>query len=249
MTHKTRIKVVIFNHNQKKSAEDLYRQLRTQFDIALMDSGSDAEQISEHTTHQFENLFWTGCWNRSWELFENYDVIWGIGGDCELLSSPEEYRNAIETASPYGLWSPVVSGHSHDYMQPDLAAQRVLSVQFLEGIAFAISKDLWTECGPLDLCNFIGWGYDLMLAHYSRRAGSRNILDGRVELLHPPSSQYNFDEADRLMDIGLAKAFGPNYCDIIDWWRDRRISFSANAVSEMTQRGSEWVLTSPFKRK
>lgn len=83
-----KIKAVIFNHNQKESAEALFTALQPHFDLAFFDSGSNDDQISPLSTDRFDNLYWTGCWNKAWELYPEYDVIWGIGGDCELRSEP-----------------------------------------------------------------------------------------------------------------------------------------------------------------
>lgn len=250
MNANPKIKVVVFNHNQKKTAEKLFTDLSPAFDAAFFDSGSDADQVSTLTTHQFSNLYWSGCWNQAWDLFgQDYDVIWGVGGDCRLISSPEAFRQSIESAYPFGLWSPVVSGHGHEYMKPDLAVGRVLSVQFLEGIAFAMDKRLWKLAGPLDLYNYIGWGYDLLCSFRSRHAGMRNVLDGRVELFHPPSFSYDYALAESMMYDSLANALGPDWPDTMDWWHGRRISFPANTISELRRMEERWVPEIPFKRK
>lgn len=244
-----KIKVVVFNHNQRKTADQLFSQLSTVFDTALFDSQSERGQISSFTTHSFPNLYYTGCWNKAFELFPDCDVVWGIGGDCSLKSAPAEFREAIETIYPFGLWSPTISGHAHDYMRPELAARRIFSVLYLEGMAFAISKELWTAVGPLDANDFIGYSHDRRLSYSSRQMKLKNILDGRVELHHPPSDSYDRAEAKRLMDKSLCEIFGPDWSDTLDWWPERRQSFLANAVSQVVISDGKRKLLAPFHRK
>lgn len=201
-----KVKVVVFNHNQRSTAEKLYSSLAECFDVALFDSGSAPDEISPATTHHFGNLYWTGCWNKAWELFSDYDVIWGIGGDCVLNSAPKDFKNAIETVPSFGIWSPAILSHARPYMK--LTEPKALSVKFVEGIAFALSKILWTEVGHFDAKNYIGWGQDVIHSHYSRECGMRNILDGRVQLHHPPSVQYNEKTAQILMQATISRVLG-----------------------------------------
>jgi len=229
----TKIKAIVFNHNQRSTAEQLFTELKPHFDVALFDSGSRSTEISPQTTHAFNNLYWTGCWNKAWELFADYDVIWGIGGDCELKSRPERYKHAIESAFPFGTWSPAVRGIAHAYMQPDTAAGNIFSVAQLEGMAFAISRQLWEHMGPMDSENYIGYGNDLLCCYYSRHHNLKNILDGRVELFHPPSTQYDQLVARNLMNAAMKKKFGDDWNDVIDWWWGRQISFKSNAISRI----------------
>jgi hypothetical protein len=244
-----RIKAVIFNHNRPQTADVLFEQLSTAFDTALFDSGSEPEQVSHLTTHQFHNLYWTGCWTKSFELFGDYDVIWGVGGDCTLKSKPENYLHAMKSAHPFGLWSPTISGRAHDYMQPKLALARIFSVLFLEGMAFAISKQLWEAAAPLDDSDYIGYSHDRRLSYLARKLNLKNILDGRVELQHPPSESYDREEARRLMDVSLTKLFGSDWSETLDWWPQRQLSFMGNAVSEVRLEDGIKKFSAPFHRK
>lgn len=207
-----KVKVVVFNHNQRFTAEKLYSSLAQCFDVALLDSGSAPEEISPATTHSFDNLYWTGCWNKSWELFSDYDVIWGIGGDCVLNSTPMDFKDALASVPSFGIWSPDILGHAMPYMK--LNESKVLSVKFVEGIAFALSKSLWTEVGPFDSKNYLGWGHDVIHSHFSRQRGMKNIVDGRVQLLHPPSVQYNHQTARILMSAIMRRVLGDDYASV-----------------------------------
>lgn len=202
------------------------------------------------TTHQFPNIYWTGCWTNAWSEFADYDVIWGIGGDCSLKAEPQAYLQAIESAYPFGLWSPTISGRAHEYMQPTLSGGRIFSVAYLEGMALAISKQLWGAVNPLDNQDYIGYSHDRRLSFSSRRQNLKNVLDGRVELHHPPSENYNKEEARGLMEEALERAFGPEWGDVLDWWPHRRLSFMANACSQIViKEDGEKIFGAPFHRK
>jgi|AGTN01.1.fsa_nt_gi hypothetical protein len=207
-----RVKAVIFNHDQKGSAEKLFEALEPQFDMALFDSGSSQDQISTLSTDKFDNIYWTGCWNKAWELFPDYDVIWGIGGDCELRSQPAQFKKAIESAYPFGIWSPAISGRVAEYMT--VPADDIVSVKYVEGIAFAISKSLWQATGIFDRKNYIGWGQDIIKCHQSVQQGMSNLIDARVQLFHPPSDRYNNMTARLLMVACMRKHLGDDWASV-----------------------------------
>lgn len=246
-----KVKVVIFNHDQRPSAEKLVEALDPHFDVALFDSGSAEEQISPLSTERFENIYWTGCWNKAWELFPEYDVIWGIGGDCELRSQPIDFKRAIESAYPFGIWSPAITGRVAEYMAVEVgnaavdnveayrvdadsiavsdsvtaSAGNVATVKYVEGIAFAISKQLWETTGIFDRKNYIGWGQDIVKCHQSTEHGMSNLIDSRVQLFHPPSDRYNNMTARLLMVACMRKHLGA------DW---ESVSVSLNDLSSKT---------------
>lgn len=226
-----KVKVVVFNHNQLATAEKLYSSLSECFDVALLDSGSNSEQLSSATTHSFKNLFWTGCWNKSWELFADYDVIWGVGGDCTLGSSPADFKEAIHSVPAFGIWSPAIIEHSMDHMK--LSEPKVLSVKFVEGIAFALSKNLWTEVGRFDPKNYFGWGLDAIHSYFSHCRGMRNILDGRVQMNHAPSDRYNHKTAEMLMFATMKQSLGDHLRSFSESVSDSR-TVAGNTLEEIT---------------
>lgn len=228
-----RIKAVIFNHNQPATSERLLTLLSSCFDSALFDSGSDPEQHSSLTTHSFDNLFWTGCWNKAWQTFPDYDVIWGIGGDVSLLSPVELYAESIAAAYPFGLWSPAIEGNAQTYMKAPVGLHALFSVHRLEGVAFAISRTAWQAVGPLDEENSFGFGQDLVCSYESRRHGYKNLLDTRVCIQHPMTQSYNREKAKDLMFAAFEKRYGPDWNDCLDFWWGNRISFSKNVISRV----------------
>lgn len=240
------IKAVIFNHNRRESAELLFQQLSSAFDTALFDSGSREDQVCSSTTHLFENLYWTGCWNRAMSLYREYDVVWGIGGDCTLLGSAAEHRMALESAFPFGTWSPAISGRAHEYMKPPVGYPKLFSVKYLEGIAFALSKELRDKIGEFDSVNQIGHGHDLLACFMAREHRLKNFLDARVALSHPPSADYDLSLAKDQMFSFFSRAVGPDWCDTLDWWWGRRISFFSNTVSEVTIEATGHQYHKPF---
>lgn len=243
------VKAVVFNHNRRNTAEALFHNLKDVFDTALFDSGSDADQISLHTTHAFPNLYWTGCWNKAFEEFPEADVIWGIGGDCTLTAAAPEYLRSIETLYPFGLWSPVFSGRAHSYMQYEGKGKHAYTVQIMEGIAFAISRELREKFGSFDSENYLGHGQDLYVSHVSRQHNLKNIIDTSVTLSHPPSDDYDNLVARSLMFNSMSKLLGEDWQDIIDWWWGRSVSFEANAISRITLKDGQKHFIRPFLKK
>lgn len=228
-----KLQVVIFNHNQRSTSETLLETLSESFDVALLDSGSRHEEVSPSTAIAVRNEGWSGCWNEAWRAFPEADAIWGIGGDCALLRPAAEYRSAIESAWPFGIWSPMIEGASHSYMRSGDEAGRIFSVKFLEGIAFAIARPVWQAACPFGIDNPIGHGEDLRACHASRRLMLLNLLDGRVTLAHPPSERYDREEAKRQMFEGLTRRLGPCWPDTLEWWWGKQVTFESNAISRV----------------
>ena len=241
------IKAVVFNHNRRATAEALFNSLKVVCDAALFDSGSSRDQVSPDSTHTFPNLYWTGCWNKAFEIFPDADVIWGLGGDCTLDSPPENYLESMRSLYPFGLWSPAVTGTAHTYMQR--LGNHAYTVRFIEGIAFAISRSLWDKAGPLDAENYLGHGQDLYCCLISQRHNLKNILDTSVSLSHPPSGEYDLMLARELMFSSLRKNVGEDWQDVMDWWWGRRVSFEANTISRIVLGGSERRFIRPFMHK
>jgi hypothetical protein len=191
MPREVQIKVVIMNHNQRESAEALYLGLSDVFDTSLFDSGSLAEEVSAHTTHKFENIYWTGCWNEGMSLFGHADVLWILGGDVNLLNSPMDYKRCIEATMPFGCWSPAVCGRSRDFMRSEKVGENLLEVYNVEGICLAVSKSVMLECKPLPIGSPTGWGHDVWMSYRARKIGLSNFIDGRVKVEHPPLAGYD----------------------------------------------------------
>jgi hypothetical protein len=150
---------------------------------------------------------------------------------------------------PFGAWSPFVTGQSLEYMHTNAVSRRTFSVLYLEGIAFALSRDLWRLVGSLDVDNYLGFGQDLICCITARRSGLKNILDGHVELHRPHNAQYDVDHARNLMFACLEKKFGRDWNDEIDWWNDRTITFKANVVSEIRLQEGRRFYSCPFSSK
>lgn len=182
-------------------------------------------------------------------LFGDSDVVWGIGGDCTLDHDPERIREAMETAFPFGTWSPAINGRAHEYMKPPVGYAKVFSVRYLEGIAFAISQPLWKIIEQFDPVNYIGHGHDLRACFLARETRMKNILDGRVSLSHPPSSDYDLELARVQMFESLNRTVGNDWSDSMEWWWGKRISFLSNVVSEISLEGGVRKFHRPFVQR
>lgn len=216
-TSELRIKVVVMSHNQKETTDELYRALSPVFDVSVFDSGSDPDQIPDTVTHGYGNLYWTGCWNEAMRLYrDTCDVLWVIGGDVTLLSNPHELKHSIQTAYPFGCWSPSICGFSRIIMSEGLAARRLLAVYNLEGVCMAVSNDLIEHIYPLPEQMSIGWGQDLYMSHVSRAKDMVNYLDGRVYVHHPKGSGYPKKKARQQMQRWFQNNFGHH------WWTQLR---------------------------
>lgn len=130
------VKVFIFERNQSNGFQ-LKEQLSSVFrDVVFWDIGSDTPnpQADAH----FQNDGFTAQINRAHESGGNAEIIWLLPADVFLKDKPVCYKEAIVSAYPFGVWSPKIYGrHRKDQVVPD---GNLCSVQFVEGIAWAISR-------------------------------------------------------------------------------------------------------------
>lgn len=208
-----KIKAVIMHYNKPENADRLYEQLAPVFDdVEIFDNGSDSNKIPIHTTRSRENVYWTGTWNEVMATCSGYDAVWVLGCDIELKNKPKEYRDAIEASLPFGCWSPCIDGRAHPFMQAEyFKDHKPLEVKNIEGMALAVSGNLMRQVGELVPGSTIGYGQDFWLCYRARKAGMRNIIDGRVSVHHPEGQGYNDVEALRQMFDTFGKAYGADF--------------------------------------
>lgn len=206
-----KIKAVIVHYNKPENADKLFEQLSPVFDTELWDCGSPAHRIPKHVTHPLENIYMGGAWNKSL-TYTDCDAIWVIGCDVTLVNQPQEYFSAIVSALPFGVWSPCIDGRAHPFMLAEnYRDKKPFTVRNIEGVSFCLSGALMKEVGQLIPGSHYGFGHDYWLCYRSRKAGMRNIIDGRVCLIHPPGIGYDEKKAHDLMDEVFGSKYGPDY--------------------------------------
>lgn len=210
---KYRVKAVIMHHNKPENADRLYEQLAPVFDdVEIFDNGSDPNLVPIHTTRSRENVYWTGTWNEVMKTCSEYDAVWVLGCDLVLLSHPGEYREAIENSLPFGCWSPCIQGRAHPFMQEaNYSDENPKEVRNIEGMALAVSGSLMRLVGELVPGSKIGFGQDFWLCYRARKAGMKNVIDGRVVILHPEGIGYDEAEASRQMEETFGRVYGSDF--------------------------------------
>lgn len=207
-----KIKVVIMSHDAPMTTKALYDLMAGTLDVTVMNVGSSEGKGPPCPADLYPNLYYTGCWRESMMRFGEYDVVWIIGGDVTAENTAAEYREAIETAMPFGIWSPAFHGYCREVMSAPKAAGRALNVFHLEGIAMAISRDMMEQIGgDIPGGSVLGWGIDLWLSWAGWSTARRNVLDGRVSMRHPEGCGYSREAARREMDEFMEVAVGSNW--------------------------------------
>lgn len=246
--NRKRIKVVILNHNMPENCDRLYEQLSGCFDdVEIFDSGSDPDKIPIHMGRRLPNVYWTGGWNEILKTCSGYDAVWMLGDDIELRSSPEDYRDAIESSLPFGCWSPCIEGRAKPFMQAaHYAHGEPKSVRNMEGMAMALSGEMMRSVKRLPEGSN-GYGQDLWLCFKAREAGLRNVVDGRVRVFHPEGIRYDDESFHKQMEAVFGKMFGPDFRRTVFQYDDRyeRNLMEENTMSEKP-RGQDKPVGKPY---
>jgi hypothetical protein len=226
-----RIKAIILNHNIPANADSLYEKLSPVFDdVEIWDSGSDSDKIPAHLGRAFPNIYWTGAWNEALRTCSDYDAVWMVGCDVELLNEAIDYRKAIESCLLFGCWSPCIDGRGMPFMQgTNYCHGQPMSVRNIEGISFALSGPLMQKVKKLVEGSSIGFGQDFWLCYMSRTNGFKNIIDGRVKIFHPFTTGYDADKAHRQMEEAFTKLYGKDFRQKIFEFDER---YEQNLVDE-----------------
>lgn len=207
-----KVKVVIMSHNTPHTTKALYDLLSVVFDVTVFNVGSREGMNPVCPYELYPNLYYTGCWREAMRRFGHYDALWVIGGDVTAQNTALEYWYAIETAMPFGLWSPSIDGHSREVMSKKHANGKILNVYHLEGIAFAMSKHMMRQISyDIPRGNVLGWGVDIWMSWEGWRSGQNNVLDGRVSLQHPLKCGYCQQSAKTEMKEFLESVMGPQW--------------------------------------
>lgn len=208
------IRTVIMCHNTPRTTETLYAQLSGMGKVEVFDSGSDEDKRPECPCERFGNLYWTGCWEEAMRRHGDADFLWVVGGDVSLKDEPWKYYKAMEEVAKYDVacWSPAVEGSCRGVMSKEEAGNKVWSVYHVEGIAMAASKRLMKEMGfGFPAASRCGWGLDMWMNCLGWEKGMRNVLDGRVSMVHPDVRGYDSQDAWDEMCSWLGDLYGKEW--------------------------------------
>lgn len=210
--HETmKIKAVILHHADPERCERLKASLQPAFDVEIWDSGSPPDKVPIGVDRAFGDIYWTGAWNEIMRTLSDYDAVWMLCCDIELLLPAANYREAIESAMPFGVWSPAIVGRAHPFMKADKCRDQVVSVRNIEGMAIALSGELMWKVGKLVDGSPIGFGQDFWLCFRSRKEGMKNLIDGRVPVHHPPGISYSEQKAHDQMEVAFGNLYGADF--------------------------------------
>jgi hypothetical protein len=208
-----KVKAIVLHHNKPENAEKLFFLLLSAFDdVEVWDSGSDPDKLPKCPYVGFPNIYWTGAWNEAMARYrDRYGAVWILGCDIDLLHHVGAYRAAIESAMPFGCWSPCIQGRAHPFMLHERYGGKPRSVKNVEGMAMACSGQLMREVVRLVDGSPLGYGQDFWFCHRARKMGLRNVIDGRVRIYHPPGRGYDDGEALVQMERAFGRIGGPNF--------------------------------------
>ncbi len=221
---------VILHHNTTKYTDDLYEllapdQKEGNYDLVVVDNGSDPDKGSQYTTYKLEdNVFFGGGLNAAMELvlenteydsllFLNNDLIVGknfvkslrfIGRpDCydvvsPCIIQPEKTQNHWSQMLPWGYW--VRSVKWVDLQAPWISRRLI---EHLNGIK--------TSENIIDPLLIRGWGIDVYLGIICEINGWKTGVCDQIPAVHLGSMTMkalnNVNDYCRLAEQGMGEFF------------------------------------------
>ena len=242
-----RIKAVILSHNMPENTDLLARTLADEFDVEVIDSGSDPDKVPESVTVALDNVYWTGGWNYALKKWSDYDAVWMLGCDIQLKDEPAAYRKAIEDAMPFGCWSPCVDGRAKPFMQKDNYDGIPRRVVNIEGMAMALSGELMRSIERLP-SGSDGYGQDLWLCHMAWENDLKNVIDGSVSVFHPEGTGYDDEKFVKQMEDTFGKMYGPEWRGVFrfsDYFEDNLVKDDVEDVVEIEEVKPRMIVGMP----
>lgn len=219
-----KIKVVIQNYNKPSATDGLASALSEEFDVEVLDSGSDWDKIPKSTTIACPNIYSHGGVRKCCDMLlqGGYDVLWRVECDVRIDSSPKEYRESIERCYPFGIWTPSISGvcfPSHNAENYKDGQARV--VKYIDAQAMAFSRQLVERAEKVPECfgKSLAWGIAFWASHMANLLGHLIVVDGAVRAYHPSECSYDQNKAAAGMANVFNQMFGPS-------WREDVVEFS-----------------------
>jgi GT2 family glycosyltransferase len=193
--------IIVISHNDAKLTdslcENIIRNTKTEFDLFVVETGSDLDKISKYTTLWIKDkIRMTRGFNKGieyalWrEKFENvhYDSFWCLVNDAKLNEQDtlSGLKNVINKNKDCGQVHPFVSNSISPY-QRQIGAEDFYKSSFVEIICPLFTREAIIE-GMFDDRFFYGWGLDYEIPYLLHKKGLKTYISNKVSVFHTPST-------------------------------------------------------------
>jgi len=190
----TKTLAIILNHNLPELTDNLYESLVNfqgdDYDLVVMDNGSDGNMRSKYTSIQLEkNIFWGGALNIAFQHIldrPQYDSLLFLNNDLEV--NGEIFVRALRHElfkNDFAIVSPCIAGKPNPWKQMlNWGCKRTRIVKWIDNQAPLIHRKLIEAIGQFDESLYYGWGQELVCYDVCEDRGWKIGVCDRITMLH-----------------------------------------------------------------
>lgn len=212
------LQVFVFNYGRMEQALSIQKQFTSEgISCRVLDSYSGSEQVELEDVYSYDNIYYSGLWNKAIDLFDGTHMM-VITSDVtipdvkRLLTSMKRFFNNDNC----WIYAPNVNHTFWNYDVESLESYNgsIKIVPNTDGMCWALKTDAVELVGSIDVeINRIGFGVDILAAMLSKREGKIVGRDYSITVAHPESRSYNSEEATSqeanwVRSLGYLKEYG-----------------------------------------
>jgi hypothetical protein len=237
---------VIYNHNMPEITDSLWESLkpyeRNDYDLIIIDNGSNADRKSKYTTHETgQNTYFGGALNIAMQFFldsDQYDSLLSLNNDL-ILQGPNFVRTLREEMfnNEYKIISPCVlqvnSQCKWKYMHC-WNTKGVRDVKWVDFQAPLIHKDFIEHVQQFSNELMYGWGQDVLSGIICEQQNWKVGVVDTCPLIHHSAQTYKSGASDidlstycRMAETNMFNYFEKqNLIDIFQQYRSLSANYS-----------------------
>jgi hypothetical protein len=185
---------IILNHNLPEFTDPLYEELNAHktedYDLEVMDNGSQPEYVSQYTSIRFDkNLFWGGALNKAFELVlqnTQYDSLLYLNNDIEVNGRVfvKSLRHEL-FKNKFAIVSPCIAGKAAPWAQmQNWGTTGMRVVKWVDNQAPLFHRKLIQAIGRFDEALNYGWGQELICHDVCRDRNWKIGVCDHISIVH-----------------------------------------------------------------
>lgn len=185
---------IILNHNLPEFTDPLFKELNQyksdDFDLEVMDNGSQEKYISKHTSIRYDqNLFWGGALNKAFEMVlqnDKYDSLLFLNNDLEVNGKifVKSLRHELFRKN-FAIVSPCIAGKAAPWPQmQNWGSKGTRVVKWIDNQAPLFHRKIIEAIGQFDEAINFGWGQELLCHDICRDHNWKIGVCDHISIIH-----------------------------------------------------------------
>lgn len=185
---------IILNHNLPEFTDPLFEELNRyrsdDYDLEVIDNGSQEAYVSKYTTIRYDqNFFWGGALNKAFEMVHQnskYDSLLFLNNDLEVNGKifVKSLRHELFRKN-FAIVSPCIAGKAAPWPQmQNWGGKGTRVVKWIDNQAPLFHRKLIEAVGQFDEALNFGWGQELICHDVCRAHKWKIGVCDHISIIH-----------------------------------------------------------------